>query len=184
MILTSGCTDSMIESSVYGESVVATLQRILLSVTDQRDQRFSGVGVVVSDHPASIPHCRLVEGWPVVESSSVAESLLDLADQRSLYHDGFHIMSSAFQLTRVGCYVAPRIPDDLSEGCLHQGGCRHATGLLLSLYPDVICCGVVSVTGASTLFVNGRSRSLRVSNARKVPGTALLSRSRNSLVPS
>src|SRR3546814_6504832 len=70
---------------------------------------FSGVGVLICDAPETLPIVPLRSKSMLPDAKDVVASLAAISILDSEYHDGFHIVSSDWQLIRISQYFSPPI---------------------------------------------------------------------------
>jgi hypothetical protein len=89
--------------------LIRRLRDILWLVRAVAGDAFSGVGVVICDEPDNLPiiPLRTVSG-PLAESDLVT-TLASISVLQSEFHDGFHIVSSKWRLSRVAQYFSPAV---------------------------------------------------------------------------
>ena len=143
----------MSETAEYGQA--CQLKRILCEVARRGDGNFTGTSVVVCDSVSSLSHCGLAEGWPIVAEAGLGDNLLAMAHSDSPYHDGFHLLTSAFDFLKVACYLAPQIPDGAPLVSFAGRGSRFSTAYFTSLLPSVMCVGIVGHRREVTVFRQG-----------------------------
>ena len=84
-----------------------SLFHLLKSIRATAGERFSGIGLIVSDTPGCLPMVPLRLDPPRFEGGDPAAFLASLSVWESDYHDGFHVLSSRFVPERLAQYFSP-----------------------------------------------------------------------------
>ena len=135
--------------------MVERLVNMLTEVRARAGDDFSGIGIIVCDTPKRLPvvPIRLANGgW---HDSSTVDTLLDISSIHSEFHDGFHVVSSAGQLTLVAQYFSPPIAADVKIDRSKRFGGRYLAALFGSALPMVRATGIVSNGFGIAIFQNG-----------------------------
>jgi len=80
--------------------MIATLRGILGRCRELLESAFTGVGVIVCDTPDTLPIVPIRPVSTPPSGMDLVRSLAAISIPGSEYHDGFHIVSSDWQLTR------------------------------------------------------------------------------------
>lgn len=135
---------------------VAELRHLLKTILARGSGNFSGIGLIVTNDPASLPITGLRPDSQCQSSANLLDQLIALSHAASDFHDGFHILSSRFDLLRVSQYFSPPIvtiaPIDPSR---HVGG-RFMAAIFGSALPGAIMTGVASPRYGVAVFEDGR----------------------------
>lgn len=93
---------------------------------------------------------------PVRGPAEIVAALLVYADMRNPFHDGFHLISAAGELTHVAMYFSPPVVRDLQTVELNyvHGG-RYRAAQYGSCLPGVVVSGVLTATYGPVLFMGG-----------------------------
>jgi len=124
--------------------MIETLRNILWQVQKNAGANFSGLGLLVCDAPETLPIVPLRPASSPPHGLSLVDSLVDISRPDSEYHDGFHIVSSDWTLSRVAQYFSPPIVNDAVVDQSKVFGGRYMAALFGSSIPDVQLSGIVS----------------------------------------
>ncbi|WP_434626024.1 hypothetical protein [Azospirillum sp. B2RO_4] len=127
----------------------------LCQVARDAGQTFTGTGALVCEPATGLPFLPLVLSKPDLKGD-LPDVLLRLGHEASPYHDGFHLLSTDFEIEHVSCYLAPPISPEAELISLFGSGSRFATACFASLADGVHCAGVVNKDRSVTIFVQGR----------------------------
>jgi hypothetical protein len=131
--------------------------RILLrSVMVRRTYDFSGVGLIVSNSPESLPIIPLSKYEPNLAEGDLVGQLVHIASRSSEHHDGFHIVSQRWRLTKVAQYFSPPIIEDAEIDRSKRFGGRYLAALFGSSIPTVTLAGIASEGVGIAVFERGR----------------------------
>jgi DNA integrity scanning protein DisA with diadenylate cyclase activity len=125
-------------------------------VVRRRTFDFSGIGLIVCDWPDRLPIVPVSETRYESNSSDLVSRLVEIASRSSDHHDGFHIITSAGNLTRVAQYFSPPIVPDAQIDRSKRFGGRYLAALFGSAIPDVIASGIASEGFGIAVFHSGK----------------------------
>ena len=132
------------------------LKDTLRDVIRRRTIDFSGVGIIVSDVPESLPLFPLSKTGGATSIPDIVSSLVAISSRHSDHHDGFHIISSAGQLTRVAQYFSPPIIADAEVDRSKRFGGRYLAALFGSGIRGVLVSGIASEGFGIAIFRGGK----------------------------
>jgi len=132
----------------------ARLLELLHRVQADAGPAFSGLGVLISDHPERLPLAPLRASISIPDKN-LAAALSTISQHDGGTHDGFHLISSSFQLIRISQLLAPPIPADFHPNPARPFGARFLAARLGSLLPDVVLAGVASRNSGIAIFEAG-----------------------------
>jgi hypothetical protein len=135
--------------------MLVRLKDTLKIVQTRAGTRFSGIGILVCDAPERIPlfPIRLLEQrLPGIE---LADFLAEISTSASEYHDGFHVISSDWRLTRIAQYFSPPIVESARIDRSKRFGGRYLAALFGSALPDVRAAGIASPDFGIAIFEHG-----------------------------
>src|SRR5262249_41459750 len=95
--------------SMQTEHMISQLRSILWKVYKAAGEDFTGVGVLVSDEPDTLPILPLRSASMPFNELDLVGSLVAISVPSSEYHDGFHVVSSDWRLILVSQYFSPPI---------------------------------------------------------------------------
>lgn len=145
-------------NELMSDPVVLTerMKDILRSVMVRRTHDFSGIGLIVCSSPEKLPIVPLSKSEPNFEESDLVRQLIAIASRSSAYHDGFHIISQTWQLTRVAQYFSPPVAHDAVIDRSKRFGGRYLAALFGSSIPAVSLSGIASEDFGIAVFERGR----------------------------
>jgi hypothetical protein len=85
----------------------------------------------------------------------VVDFLAEISRPDNDFHDGFHVLSPAFEIQLVSQYFAPPVIDTPVLPSVRRPGARYMTALLGSKVPGVLATGVATIGQGIVLFANG-----------------------------
>jgi hypothetical protein len=138
------------------EASTARLCRTLRDVMKRRTLDFSGVGVIICNSPENLPILPLSRSVPRFEEADLVSQLVAIASRSSDFHDGFHVMSEAWRLTRVAQYFSPPIVADAVIDRSKRFGGRYLAALFGSAIPGVRLSGIATEGFGIAIFLGGR----------------------------
>jgi hypothetical protein len=115
---------------------------------------FSGVGLLVSDHPERLPMAALRVGG-ALPSGDLASALAAISLWSNQGHDGFHVISSDFRLLRLSQLLSPPIPPNFQPNPARPFGARFLAARLGSSLPNVQMAAVGSRNSGRAIFEDG-----------------------------
>lgn len=130
------------------------LRILLREVWEKSSADFSGVGVIICDNAKVLPIISLRDDAPITEGS-VADTLSNISQCASRYHDGFHIMNGNGKLTHVAQYFSPPIVREAVFDKHRLAGGRFVAALFGSAIPGVLMTGIVGLKSGLSIFHNG-----------------------------
>lgn len=118
--------------------------------------RFTGVGLVLCDTPDTLPIVPIHVARQELPTGDLANVLAQLSQPEHELHDGFHIISSEFELTRPAQYFSPPIILSASIDRSKPIGGRYMAALFGSAIPGVVLTGISSLGFGISVFRNAR----------------------------
>lgn len=132
------------------------LLELLRGVQARAGSSFAGTGLIVCADPSVLPITSLRQTPGAVGSWSTLETLAEMSDTASEFHDGFHVLSPNLEIVLVSQYFAPPIiPGIIVDPSRRLGG-RYMAGLFGSALPTVLAAGVASHSYGAVVFERGR----------------------------
>lgn len=119
------------------------------------DGEFCGVGLIVYSEISELPILDLCARSSGMRSKDLVHGISSASRSTNKCHDGFHLISCDWRLTHTNQYFAPPIPAGFELRETLGIGARHASALLGSLLPSVICSGVFTGNDTLIVFQNG-----------------------------
>ena len=142
--------------------MIDELRNVLWKVQTVAGHDFSGVGLLICDTPDFLPILPLRPlSIPPVERDLIA-ALVAVSNPESEYHDGFHVVSSDWRLSRVSQYFSPPIIDNAIIDRNKIFGGRYIAALFGSAIPCVQLTGIASWGFGIAIFKGGAERYFEV----------------------
>jgi hypothetical protein len=138
--------------------LIGSLRDVLWQVRADAGEAFSGIGVLISDAPDQLPIIPLRSVSALPTSGSLIATLAHISTPRSEFHDGFHVVSSAWELVRVAQYFSPPIVTDAVIDRSKLFGGRYLAALFGSALPSVQVAGIASVGFGIAVFESGKEK--------------------------
>jgi hypothetical protein len=138
--------------------MIAKLRSVLWQVQKAAGNDFTGVGVLVCDAPDTLPILPLRSVSTLSSGMDLIGSLAAISIPNSEYHDGFHIVSSDWRLTRVSQYFSPPIVANANIDRSKLFGGRYIAALFGSAIQSVQLSGIASRGFGIAVFKDGSER--------------------------
>lgn len=135
--------------------MIEELRQILAQVQAKAGNNFSGIGLVVCDTPASLPICSLRPASTYTGGVDLVSRLAAISSASSEFHDGFHIISTNWELIKVAQYFSPPIVPTVRIDRAKRFGGRYLAALFGSALPLVRASGIASNGFGIAVFQNG-----------------------------
>ncbi|WP_112922947.1 diadenylate cyclase [Escherichia coli] len=116
---------------------------------------FSGIGVIICNNPDSLPITSLRNIDPI-QNDSTLELLSRISNKNSKYHDGFHILDEAGNVTYTAQYFSPPIIENISFDSSRLVGGRFVAALYGSCIDEIKLTGIVGERGRLSIFEAGK----------------------------
>jgi hypothetical protein len=139
-----------------GPDASERLRQILRDIVRRRTDDFSGIGLIVCDSPEMLPLFPLSEPLTPAVPSDLVSYLVGISSRSSSYHDGFHVISRSWQLTRVAQYFSPPIVLRAEIDRSKRFGGRYLAALFGSAISGVSMSGIASEGFGIAIFRDGR----------------------------
>lgn len=136
--------------------LIERMKETLRSVMALRTYDFSGIGIIVCSWPEKLPMVPLSKSEPNFDGGDLVRQLVAIASRGSAYHDGFHVISKTWQLTRVAQYFSPPVAEDAVIDRSKRFGGRYLAALFGSSIPAVSLSGIASEDFGIAVFERGR----------------------------
>ena len=124
--------------------MIQEFRNVLWQVQAAAGNNFSGLGLLICDTPETLPILPLRPLRSPPSEWDLIASLVAISNPDSEYHDGFHIVSSEWRLSRVSQYFSPPIIDNAIIDRSKIFGGRYIAALFGSAIPSVQLTGIVS----------------------------------------
>ena len=138
--------------------ILGKLNRLLQEVENRKDNNFEGIGIVIYSSLENLPvspinNATNILGMPQERLDDIINTLLKISTNDSDFHDGFHLISSDFELTHLCQYFSTPIIENLHID--NHYGSRYRTALYGSFLPNVIYTAVLSKNYGPIIFHKG-----------------------------
>ncbi len=140
--------------------MLSRLHTLLREVRNEAGDSFSGIGLLVSSVPDDLPTIPLRQTHFLPDRRSTLDRLVEISDQTSEFHDGFHILSPELDLERVSLYFSPPIVAGLGTDPIRRVGGRYMAALFGSTLTGIIATGVASPRYGVAVFHRGKEISV------------------------
>ena len=140
------------------ENMIEELRNLLWQVQTAAGSNFSGLGLLICDTPEILPILPLRSLSFPEDSRDLITVLVAISNTDSEYHDGFHVVSSEWRLSRVSQYFSPPI---IENGIIDRSkaiGGRYVAALFGSAIPAVQLTGIASRGFGVAIFEDGAER--------------------------
>ena len=140
----------------FNVSNLQALKSILNEVVSESGKEFSGIGIILHDEKYDLPIFPLRLSVPDIEDIDITEALVKISSIDSVFHDGFHLLSSSFEITHTSQYFSPPILDNVSIDRSKNFGGRYIAALFGSSLPGVLFTGIASNGFGIAIFQSGK----------------------------
>ncbi len=138
------------------ELLMERLRDILREVMARRTPDFSGIGLIVCDDWDRLPLVPLSNTADVFDREDLVPRLVAISSRLSDHHDGFHVVSSNWRLTKVAQYFSPPIVPEAAIDRSKRFGGRYLAALFGSAIPEVRLSGIASEGFGIAVFRAGK----------------------------
>jgi hypothetical protein len=138
--------------------MIAKLRSVLWQVQEAAGENFVGVGILICDAPDTLPILPIRPVSTPAGGMDLVGSLAAISVGDSEYHDGFHIVSSDWKLTRVSQYFSPPMVTNVTIDRTKLFGGRYIAALLGSVIQGVHLAGIASRGFGIAVFKDGSER--------------------------
>jgi hypothetical protein len=145
-----------LRDAFWSANLIERLRDTLRRVQAIGANDFSGIGLVVCDLPETLPIVSLLEVSEVPHERDLETQLAAISSRHSKYHDGFHIISTTWQLTKVAQYFSPPIVLSAKVDRSKRFGGRYLAALFGSAIPGVTLSGISSNGFGIAIFKDGQ----------------------------
>lgn len=136
--------------------MIERLRNTLIRVQGIAGRDFSGIGLIVHRDDADLPLFPLRLNAAAPKTESVEQTLAAISLTQSDLHDGFHLLSTDWQITAIAQYFSPPILVDAEIDRSKNFGGRYLAALFGSALPGVVLSGVASNSFGLAIFDSGR----------------------------
>lgn len=137
-------------------TMIEQLRNILLLVQQNSGSCFSGIGIIVCEKNARLPVFPIRPVSCPTEEGDLIRVLTSISSLKSEFHDGFHLISSGWELMKISQYFSPPVIDDAKVDRTRFFGGRYLAALFGSALPGVKLAGIASNGFGLAIFQHGR----------------------------
>lgn len=128
---------------------------------------FSGIGIIVSASPESLPLIALRPTSKLIDDAVPATALALISHHWHELHDGFHVLTPELKIEKVAQYFSPPIVPLVRIDRRKRFGGRYLAALFGSMLPGVLATGISSRDFGVAVFQRGEEKVYRA--AREAP---------------
>ncbi len=136
--------------------MIEKFKDILLETASGMGDDFSGFGLILYEEIADIPIFPLREAEFNPLNEGIVKCLKRMSRLGNEFHDGFHLISSEFELTHASQYFSPPIVKDIKVDRSKYFGGRFMAGLFGSLVKGVVMTGIATRGNGIVIFKTGK----------------------------
>ena len=131
------------------------VRQLLDLVRADAGEDFSGIGILVTAIPDSLPIVPLRSAIELDNALPVERVLADISRADNEFHDGFHILSPQLNLLLPSQYFSPPVIPGLTADPHRRLGGRYMAALFGSCLHGVLAAGVASTAYGVVVFERG-----------------------------
>lgn len=140
--------------------MIEALYNILSTIKIQKNNSFSGIGLLICDDIDNLPITALHNSSFESTSQNLSQQLTELSDYNNRYHDGFHVISTDLKITHVSQYFYPEPPEKIILNSVESYGVRYFVAKVGSALPDVKYSAIVNSDCEIYIFQDGEKLQL------------------------
>ncbi|NTE57474.1 hypothetical protein G6M78_20645 [Agrobacterium tumefaciens] len=141
--------------------IIEQLVTLLEEVDAKAGSEFSGVGVIVSTNPESLPIVALRPTSNPFYDAATGTVLAHISHHWHEHHDGFHVLTPDLKIKKIAQYFSPPIVPLIIIDRKKRFGGRYLAALFGSMLPTVIATGIVSRDFGLAVFHHGDEKFYR-----------------------
>jgi hypothetical protein len=138
--------------------LIKALRNILAHTRERCGDQFSGIGVIVTNCPETLPILALRLNSEPPSQVDTISALVTISRISNEYHDGFHILDSTLRLKLVSQYFSPPIIHGIELNRSRQFGGRYVAALFGSALANVKLTGIASRDFGISIFEHGAEK--------------------------
>lgn len=121
---------------------------------------FCGLGLILYSDIEGLPVVDLCMTSSIQPRGQLVEQIVRASLLSNPCHDGFHLISLDWKMTKRNQYFAPPINQSLDKKIIIRKnlGARYMSALLGSFLPSVVCTGLISERDGPIIFINGEEK--------------------------
>lgn len=152
---------------VENHYIIQQMAELLEEVDALAETDFSGIGIIVSASPESLPLIALRPTSKLIDDDETATALARISHPWHELHDGFHVLTPELKIQKVAQYFSPPIVPSVRIDRRKRFGGRYLAALFGSMLPGVQATGISSRDFGVAVFQRGEEKVYRA--AREVP---------------
>ncbi|MER8687108.1 hypothetical protein [Mesorhizobium sp. M1136] len=146
------------------QDLIEQLVNLLEEVNLRAGTDFSGIGLIVTASPESLPIIALRPTSNLIDDAGTATVLARISHRSHELHDGFHVLTPGLQIEKVAQYFSPPIVPAARIDRQKRFGGRYLAALFGSMLPGVLATGISSRDFGLAVFHRGEEEIYRAAN--------------------
>lgn len=147
------------------QDLIEHMANLLEEVAVRAGEDFSGIGLIVTRSPESLPIISLRSISKLIDDAATATALARISHPRHEHHDGFHVLTPDLEIERVAQYFSPPIVSAARIDRRKLFGGRYLAALFGSMLPGVLATGIASRDFGVAVFQAGDEKLYRAASA-------------------
>lgn len=143
------------------QDLIEQITNLLEDVNAQAGPDFSGIGLIVSASPESLPVIDLRPTSKLIDNPTTATALARISHPRHEHHDGFHVLTPDLKIEKIAQYFSPPIAPEARIDRQRRFGGRYLAALFGSTLPGVLATGMSSRDFGVAVFQAGEEKIYR-----------------------
>ncbi len=140
--------------------MIKALYSTLSAIKVQKNDLFSGIGLLVCDNIDNLPISALHNLPFELTGQNLTKQLIELSNYNNCYHDGFHVISTNLKITHVSQYFYPKPSKKNITNSAENYGVRYFVAKVGSTLPDVKYSAIVNSNYEIYIFQDGKKLKL------------------------
>lgn len=140
--------------------MIEALYNALFAIKTQKNDLFSGIGLLVCDNTGGLPISALHKLPFEPTSQNLTKQLIELSNYNNCYHDGFHVISTNLKITHVSQYFYPKPSKQIIIHNVENYGVRYFVAKIGSALPNVKYSAIVNSNYEIYIFQDGEKLQL------------------------
>ena len=138
------------------DDAIERLAALLREVNIRAGKIFTGVGVIVAEHPDKLPIFPLRSTSIINNMGTTAAVLAKISEPMGEYHDGFHVLTPNLKIVLLAQYFSPPIDYAANVDHSQRFGGRYLAALFGSVIPGVVSTGISTRDFGVAVFQRGK----------------------------
>jgi len=141
--------------------LIEQLGSLLEEVDARAGSDFSGIGLIVTASPGSLPVIALRPTCKMIDDEATATALARISRSSHEHHDGFHLLRPDLKIEKIAQYFSPPIVPLARIDRGKRFGGRYLAALFGSMLPGVLATGICSRDFGVAVFEGGEEKIYR-----------------------